>query len=157
MPSFKNIKAMEDYIMEALYNTVESGRNKAYEVIHMALKKYYGEYTPEFFKRTEQILHSLVIGDVVSTGNGYKAEVYVNIGALNHPDIFEYNKNGKEYKMKKSWDEEKILDSVMTWGSHGGAKNVSGTAVWTESMKILDSAFINFLKKELIANGIPVK
>lgn len=148
---------MEDYIMDGLYKTVESGRNKVYQVIHLALEKYYGEYTPQFFKRTEQVLNSLVVSDVVSTGNGYKAEIYFNLGALNHPDIFTYTKNGKEYKMDGSWDENRILNSVMLSGTHGGLKNVKGTAVWTESMKVLDSAFINFLKKELIANGIPVK
>ena len=157
MPTFKTLKAMEDHIMEGLYKTVEGGRKVAYNVINMSLNKYYGEYTPQFFARTEQVLNSLVVGEVVSTGNGYKAEVYFNLGALNHPDYHTYKKNGEEYKMKKSWDEEQILDSVMLSGSHGGNERIKGTAVWTESMMILDSTFINFLKGELIANGIPVR
>lgn len=157
MPTFKDAKSLEKYLMNGLRRTVENGKDKAYNVIKYSLSKYYGEYTPEFFERTRQVLNSLVKGDVVQTGNGYKSEVYVDLGSLNHPNYYTYIDDGKTYRMRRNWSEEKILDSVMTWGSHGGKDSISGTAVWTESMQTLDSDLIDFLKRELIANGIPVK
>lgn len=152
---------MEDYIKRGLRKTVEDGRNKAYDVIHASLLEFYGEYEPRFFKRTEQVLNSLVKGDVVPTDNGYEARVYFDIGLLDHPEYFEFDRYSKKkgqvkhYKIERKWSEEQILNSVMLKGHHvDGAKS---TAVWVESMRILNADFMAFLKKELISNGIPVR
>ena len=155
---------MEKYMMKALRRTVENGRDKAYNVIHFSLLKFYGEYTPQFYERTKQILNSLVKSEVVSTGNGYEAIVYVDLGRLNHPKFRRYQRycenprksgNLKTYYIERKWSEDQILDSVMLDGSHGQSN--PGTAVWVESMAELDVEFLGFLKKELIRNGIPVR
>ena len=161
MPKFASVKALEDYIKEGLRKTVEDGRNKAYDVIHASLLKFYGEYKPEFFKRTEQVLNSLVKSEVVPTKNGYEARVYFDIGKLHHPESFEFTRYSKrkgtvkKYSIERKWSEERILNSVMLKGHHiYGAKS---TAVWVESMAQLNAEFMAFLKKELIDNGIPVR
>lgn len=93
------------------------------------MQKFYNEYSPKKYVRTHTVQDSLT----KDVGDNF-ADVYFDIGEQRH-----YSGN---------WDEKKIQDSVMSWGTHGGAK--SGTPVWTTSMeKIGDPEYklIKCLKK----------
>lgn len=168
MPTFKTPKELEDAINKGLMKTINDGSAKAHQVIEKALHKFYGESEPAFTRRTGQILNSLVKTSVTGGGGTYRASVYFDVGALHHPDSY-VGKTG--ITIESDYSEQEILETVMTSKYHGGkwsgawrsgqwqtgkTGTSKGTAVWTESMMELDAEFIEFLKNELISNGIPV-
>lgn len=167
MPTFRTTQELEDAINKGLMKTVQSGSIKAEKIIEKSLNKFYGEYNPKFTRRTQQVLNSLVRESVTGGGGKYKASVYFDLGALHHADSYE-SKTG--ITVKSDYSEQDILKTVMTSGYHGGewsggwrggkwtgkTGTTKGTAVWTESIAELDATFIEFLKNELISNGIPV-
>lgn len=170
MPSFKNPIALERAINKELMKSVNAAAIKAEQVIDNTLKKFYGEYSPTFTMRTGQILKSLVRETVTQSNKGaYKASVYFDLSALHHADSYE-GKTG--ITIDSDIAEKDILEGVMVSGYHGGkwsggyrngrwetgkTGTSKGTAVWTESVAELDATLIEYLKNELISNGIPVR
>lgn len=148
--TFDSTDALKNYILPKCAIAIRYAQMEIFNIIDKFLMNYYGEFSPEVYQRTQQLLHSLVKSDIKSTGSGYEAEVYFDVGLL-------------DYSMKtingitvpnKGWSEEKTL-SAAAHGSHGGW--VSGTAIWDDPMEIIDSKAIEILKKHLIAAGIPLR
>ena len=124
----------------AVFNT----REKIYSVIDKNLRVYYGEFSPEEYIRTQQLLNSLV-----RQSSGLHAEVYFDAGALNYQTGVIETQHGTGYA---TWGAAEVLDTSMH-GSHGGY--VSGTAIWDNSMSELGD-IIALIVKELRAAGLPV-
>lgn len=122
-------KDIEAKARVAVFNT----REKIYSVIEKNLRVYYGEFSPEQYVRTQQLLNSLV-----RQSSGLHAEVYFDAGALNY--------------QTGTWGADEVLGTSMH-GSHGGY--VNGNAIWDNSMSELGD-IIALIVKELRAAGIPV-
>lgn len=133
-------KDIESKAKVAVFNT----REKIYSVIEKNLRVYYGEFSPEEYIRTKQLLNSLV-----RQSNGLHAEVYFDAGALNYQTGVIETQHGTGYA---TWGAAEVLDTSMH-GSHGGY--VGGTAIWDNSMSELGD-IIALIVKELRAAGLPV-
>ena len=133
-------KDIEAKAKVAVFNT----REKIYSVIEKNLRVYYGEFSPEEYIRTQQLLNSLV-----RQSGGLHAEVYFDAGALNYQTGVIETQHGTGYA---TWGAAEVLDTSMH-GSHGGY--VGGTAIWDNSMSELGD-IIALIVKELRAAGLPV-
>lgn len=133
-------KDIEAKARVAVFNT----REKIYSVIEKNLRVYYGEFSPEEYIRTQQLLNSLV-----RQSSGLHAEVYFDAGALNYQTGVIETQHGIGYA---TWGAAEVFDTSMH-GSHGG--HVGGTAIWDNSMSELGD-IIALIVKELRAAGIPV-
>lgn len=168
MPTFTSIDAIRDYILERSKVVVQEARDRVHKVFEEFLLEYYSEFTPEVYERTYQLLSSCVKTEVVSTGNGWTAEVYFDEAALDYStksltkwpvdggfmNPFNGDISSDGVFPNPSGDAGKTLNSAMH-GSHGGY--ASGTAIWDEAMIIFKSQLYNILKSLLRANGIPVR
>lgn len=148
---FKSIEEFESYVLAKCGNAVASAEQKVHSVIDSFLSTYYGEFAPDEYIRTNQLMHSLVRTGVKSTGNGFEAEVYFDVGKLNYKQGLVPLQSGR--MGYATWDGGKVLDTAMH-GSHGGY--VGGTPIWDASMTQLGN-ILELLKQELIKQGIPIK
>lgn len=138
---FKNDAQLKAFFMDKCKNAVASAEEKVHRIIDSCLHRFYDEWKPDQYKRTSQLLHSLVKSGVKPTVNGYEAEVYFDVNSLNYTT--------------GSWDGETVLGVVMESSMpHGGY--MTGTAIWNES-KIMLGDIWDLLEKELKAQGIPIK
>ena len=150
MPTFKSTEEMKSYIISKIQPAVIKAQEQVFQVIDRFVKQYYAEFSPSMYERTYQLYRSLVKADVRSTGNGYEAEVYFDIGAL---DYAMKTINGITVP-NKGWSEEKTL-SAAAHGYHGGY--IGGTAIYDEPVAILSTEAVEILKRMLIAEGIPLR
>ena len=88
--------------------------------------------------------------DVKKVGNGYEAEVYFDESKLNYQTGVIPTQHGTGYA---TWGAEEVLDTAMH-GSHGGY--IDGTAIWGTGLAVIGNIY-TLIKKELIAQGIPIK
>lgn len=164
--TFNSIDELKNYILSRSKVAIEQAKEKVYDKIAEFLFKFYEEFEPDVYVRTYQLLCSLVKTDVKSTGNGWVAEVYFDLGALNYskrivPQGQPWSSYAKPENTfhKENWGKENdawVLETAMTGAlPHGGY--AGGTAIWTESMKILNAEKRSLLKNALIDAGIPVK
>lgn len=170
---FKREEELERFLLQKCKEAITQTEQKVFDVIDKCLRRFYAEFEPEFYIRTQQLLHSLVRSRVVSDGKGFKAEVYFDVGLLNYEKgsvllkktmtIPILTKNGDIRYIQTNygyanWDENTVLNVAMTSGlPHGGY--ASGTAVWEDAMRALASlgGVFEMLLKELKAQGIPIK
>ena len=148
--TFNSLDDIRNYVISKSRDALQKATEQVYQVIDRFVKEYYAEFSPEVYERTYQLYRSLVKSNIVSTGNGWKAYVYFDIDQL---DYAMKKINGREIP-NRGWSEEKTL-SAAAHGSHGGY--TSGTALWDDSMAILNAEAINILKRMLINSGIPLK
>lgn len=121
-------------------------QNQVYNIIDDSLQQFYNEYTPDYYKRTNQLLRSLVISKMEETINGYRAIVYFDYKRLKY----------------KNWSGEKEMNFGGVWGLHGyRGKNhgspIRGTKFWLDPKTEIDGKIIDVLLNSLKANGIPIK
>ena len=147
--TFDSVDALKSYILSRMQPAIQKAQEQVYQVIDRFVKEYYAEFSPEVDERTYQLYRSLVKSDIKSTGNGYEACVYFDIGALDYA----MKTIGGVTVPNKGWSEEKTLTAA-AHGSHGGY--ASGTAIWDEPIGILSSEAYNILKRMLIDAGIPL-
>lgn len=148
--TFDSVDELKNYILSRSAIAIRYAQVEIFNIIDKFLMQYYSEFSPVVYERTQQLLHSLVKSDIKSTGDGWIAEVYFDVGLLDYSIKYI---NGIAVP-NKGWSEEKTL-SAAAHGSHGGW--TSGTAVFDDPLKILDAKAIDILKKHLIAAGIPIK
>lgn len=161
--TFNSFDELKKYILSHSKVAIELAQNKVAYIINHFLTEYYNEFPPLVYIRTYQLLNSLVKTDIKSTGNGWVADVYFDLSALDYskrvvPPQFSWGDDDNTYH-RDPWDDANtkwVLDTAMTGGlPHGGA--YGGTAIWVESMKELSKDKIEILKKALLDAGIPVK
>lgn len=152
MPTFNSVAELESYVVQRMQPAVRAVQEKVHQIIFNNAQAFYGEYEPHVAERTYQVLNSLVKSDVVRKGNGWEGEVYFDLSRLSHPRSY-IGQDGRT--VISNWSEAKILHSAMVSGTHGGA--VPGIPIWLEAMDTVNPAWIQWLKQELIANGIPVR
>lgn len=143
---FKNESELKNYILGKCQNALIKSQEQVYQIIDRFVKEFYAEFSPEMYERTYQLYRSLVKSDIVSTGNGFEAQVYFDFGSL------VYNTGAQP-------SGEQVMSAAAS-GGHGadGLKVISGGAsIWNDPVAILDASAIDILKKMLIAEGIPIR
>lgn len=151
---FKTSGELEKFLLGKCKIALTIAQEKVYEIIDNCLNRFYGEYTPAEYIRTKQLLYSLVLGDVKKVGNEFIAEVYFDASRIHYSDVAA-GKSGQLHKKERS--DEEIFENAMTGAyPHGWWEKAGGTGIWTESSKHFNDMF-NILKKELIAQGIPIR
>lgn len=119
-------------------------QDEVYNIIKKFLYGYYTEFHPDFYKRTYQILRSLVQSRIVSDGKGYKVEIYFDVSGMNYTT--------------GSWTGEEVLDVAMNYKfPHGAYPPAGGKPIWKPILAKLDAKAINTLVDMLRAEGIPIK
>ena len=152
---FKSEEQLKSYVLERCRNAVSNAEQKIHKTIDSFLIRYYGEFTPDEYIRTNKLMHSLVKTGVKSSGNGFEAEVYFDISRLNYEQGMMPLQHTPEHGRYgwATWTGDKVLETAMN-GSHGGY--VGGTPIWGASMSQLGN-IVELLKQELIKQGIPIK
>lgn len=144
---FKNEAQLKSFLLSKCQNALIKAQEQVYQIIDRFVKEFYAEYPPEMYERTYQLYRSLVKSDIVSTGNGYKAEVYFDLSSL-------------DYVTGSRPSGEQVMGAA-EWGRHGAmglaVADFKGTSIWHEPLEILNAEAINILKKMLISEGIPIR
>lgn len=171
--TFNSIDALKNYILSKSKVAIRLEQERVYQVIDSFVKKYYAEYSPEVYERTYQLFRSLVKSKIFQTKNGWEAQVYFDVDALDyyfkhltkHPVDGGYMNpyNGaispdgtfKNTNRDGRTDFEQFTLETAAHGSHGGY--VNGTAIWDDPLIVLDANKRDMLKSALIDAGIPVK
>lgn len=141
-----NSRELKQALLPKIKQAVGTTQLQAYNIIDMVLQQFYNEYTPEYYKRTNQLLRSLVCSKIEELPNGYRATVY-----------FDY----KRLKYKQwSGEEEMMFGGVR--GLHGyKGKNhsipIKGSKFWSTPQKEISDKIIETLLKNLKSAGIPIK
>lgn len=154
---FKNENQLEKFLLQKCRTAVIGTEQKVHNIIDKCLRQFYAQFEPDEYKRTEQLLHSLVKSEVKKVGNSYEASVYFDVDGLNYQNGWIETKSGLGYA---NWDKDTILDVVMT-GSYSGLPHggyAKGTAIWTKSqatIKTLGGVF-EMLERELKMIGVPI-
>lgn len=165
-----NISQLEDAVNIMLAQATENMEHKVYDVVDSYIKKFYSEWTPGTaspwqinhnskskyinnygYQRMHQLIKSLIKTDIAKVGNSFEAKVYLDFSKMNHDVNFV---NGRWIR-HKHWPEEKIgsvaAESVFP---HGGWE--SGTTIWVDPIRELNSERRQLLKQMLIEAGIQV-
>lgn len=145
--TFKNEKQLKDFLLKKCKTALAVTQEKAYKIIDMHVQRFYADYSPEDYQRTYQLMRSLVKSNIRSTGSGYEAEVYFDLGSI-------------EYNTGSHPSGEQVM-SVAAIGGHGadGLRVVyfGGADAWHTPLAVLDLEAINILVQELRIAGIPIK
>ena len=159
--TFDSLDALKNYILSRSQVAIKMAQERVFKIIEDFLLKYYEEFSPEVYIRTYQLLCSLVKTDVKKTDNGWVAEIYFDVDALDYsmrvvPSQFSWASPQNTYR-RENWTHENDIAvfEMAAHGSHGGY--TSGTAVWDDPIKVLKKEGINILKQSLIAAGVPVR
>lgn len=152
---FKNEKELEKFLLAKCQDALLKAQGEVYTIIKKFLDKFYADYDPIVYQRTNQLLNSLVRSRVVPDGKGYKAEVYFDLNYI--------------YRTGSYPTGEQVMEAA-TQGLHGAIGKMPGddgyfryvdgrTGVdpWVDPMVIIDAKAIEILKDMLKAEGIPIK
>lgn len=145
--TFKNEKQLKDFLLKKCQVALAKTQEKVYKIIDLHVQRFYADYDPEMYQRTYQLMHSLVKSNVRSTGSGYEAEVYFDLGSIG-------------YDTGKKPSGEQVMGAA-AYGGHGasGLKIVycGGADIWNTPLDILDMEAVKILAQELRAAGIPIR
>lgn len=135
----RSISQLESSMDKIVAFAVDKMADKVKKVIQEYVTKYYKEYTPELYQRTWTFLNSVTRTDVVRTGNGWQAIVYVDtaIGYYNGWTVL-----GTAEAADRGWH---------GWPPHLGMSG--GICFWEEAKAIIlspefKSMFAGFLKSK---------
>jgi hypothetical protein len=114
------LKDLENYMLEHCKQLCEFAANELYEAINFFLNEYYSEWTPSYYQRSYDLLHSAFKTEMKKVGNGYQAVVGIDYESLdNYEDA-----TGFEVV---SWANE---------GLHAGIDVGTNTRVWDDAIDI---------------------
>ena len=134
-------------LLPKIQRAIEKTQMQIYDIIDKVLMEYYNSYSPEQYHRTYQLLRSLVYSKVEETANGYKAEVYFDIGSL---------------KYKPSWSGEQTMENAGVKGIRGyrgKGQNIPipSPKIWIEPITQIEPQAIEMLVNNLKSIGVPIK
>jgi hypothetical protein len=85
---FTSSSQIKDYILKQSEIAVRASQEEIYQIIERVLKQFYDEFDPVMYKRTNQLMRSLVKSDVKQIGNQIVAEVYFDLEKLDYSSDF---------------------------------------------------------------------
>jgi hypothetical protein len=159
---FTSSSQIKDYILKQSEIAVRASQEKIYQIIERVLKQFYDEFDPVMYKRTNQLMRSLVKSDVKQIGNQIVAEVYFDLNKLDYSMKYLFGDFRKNTYHREDWTKENdawVLENAMVGTyTHGGYPNATGnTRIWIESMSEISKKIYDILKTELESAGIPIK
>lgn len=171
---FSKYSDLENEILKRAELALVSLQEEVYRMFLDYIMKFYNEYDPRFYERTFQLYWSLTRTSIERTGNSLICYVYFDSSKLDYS--LKYFTNSR-YKNERGhyvnpfcpWDvsddgtfisrnqnEEVTLTTALTGTRpHGGY--ATGTAIWTETMKILIPKRLNMFKRHLKRKGLPIR
>lgn len=148
---FKNEAQLKKFLMDKCAKAVANAEEKVHKEIAGNLNRFYSEFEPDEYIRTNTLFNSLKVTGVKRSGSNATAKVYFADPSWRHGWVpLQSGDLGYSY-----WTDDYILDVTMKGRlPHGGYKN--GTPIWTESMKKLggERGIKNLLKQELQKQGL---
>ena len=146
---FDSVEAFEKFVLNKCRNAVSGAEQEVHKTMRSNVSKFYGEYEPTEYIRTNSFSESLQRTGVIPIGNGFEAEVYFD--EVSYPSMA-VGKSGRSHSKNKS-DGEILANNLTGSMPHGWF--ASGTAVWTDSMSQIGNIDM-LLLKELKEQGIPI-
>ena len=151
---FKNRNELLSFLYDKAYDALKNAQTVVYDIIQDYLQQFYADYDPVLYARTEQLLRSLVKGDIRPSAKGYVADVYFDLSSLN-------------YVTGNQPTGEQVMEAAAQ-GLHGAIgsnllyvdareKGGSGVGVWNDPLQVLDAEAIRILKDRLVEQGIPIR
>lgn len=77
-------KSLDDFMMEKCRQVCEMMANEVYEVINYFLAQYYEEWTPQYYQRSYDMLHSAFKTEMKKVGNSWQTTVGIDYESLNN-------------------------------------------------------------------------
>lgn len=111
---FKNTNYLYDYIEIQIKTYLSQAGERIKEVIKDYIQeRFYDQYDPQFYDRTDQLLNSVTCTKVKQIGNTYQIEIYLNTDGVNYYSW----ENGQRMKI----DPELIFEASSE-GWHGATQ-----------------------------------
>lgn len=150
MPTFSSTAEINAYITSRLEPALVSTKLHVLKTINESMQSFYFDYTPVEYKRTHQLLKSMVDNGIVIGGSGGHFEIYFDSSRMSHPNPA-IGYSGEEHDVE--WSEEDILSNSFAGGQpHGG---FGCDPIWPNiEQGVADVPEI--LKSSLIAAGVPI-
>ena len=139
------IDEIQKDINSKLPNAVVIAQEEVYTIMDNVLKQFYGEFTPDMYERTYQLLSSCVKSSVRSSGNNAEADVYFDSGMLSYST-----------GAKPSGDAVIGAANIGMHGALGLHMEAGSTRLLPDSEAAVARYIMPILKDALIQAGIPV-
>ncbi len=147
---FKNKSELLDFLYNKAYDALKGAQVVVYDIIQDFLEQFYADYDPALYQRTEQLLRSLVKGDIRPSAEGYVADVYFDLSSLNY--VTGNQPTGAQVMEAAAQGLHGAIGSDLLY-VHGN----TGVGVWNNALQVLDAEAIRILKDRLVEQGIPIK
>ena len=147
---FKNKNDLLSFLYDKTYTALRNAQSTVYEIIHDFVVQFYEDYDPVLYERTEQLLCSLVRGDIRPSANGWVADIYFDLSSLNY--ITGNQPTGEQVMKAAAQGLHGAIGSDLLY-VHGN----SGVGVWNDALQVLDAEAIRILRDRLREQGIPIK
>lgn len=116
--TFSTMAELEKALLEQCKELCEFASNEVYSAINYFLAQYYNEWSPQYYQRSYDMLHSAFKTNVKKVGKGYQAEVGIDYESLNNY-------------------EDATGFQVISWANnalHGSMDVGTDTRVWDDAM-----------------------
>lgn len=147
---FKNRDELLGFLYDKAYDALKNAQTVVYDVIQDYLQQFYADYDPVLYERTEQLLRSLVKGDIRPSAKGYVADIYFDLSSLNY--VTGNQPTGAQVMEAAAQGLHGAIGSNLLY-VHGN----TGVGVWNDPLQVLDAEAIRILKDRLVEQGIPIK
>ena len=151
---FKNRRELIDFLCDKAYNALRNAQTVVYDIIQDYLQQFYADYDPVLYNRTEQLLRSLVKGDIRASADGFVADIYFDLSSLNYATG--NNPTGEQVMKAAAQGLHGAIGSNLLYVDptiSGG----TGVSVWNDPLNVLDAEAIRILRDRLVEEGIPIK
>ena len=147
---FKNKNELLTFLYDKAYDALKKAQIVVYEIIQDFLEQFYADYDPLLYDRTEQLLRSLVKGDIRTSAKGYVADVYFDLSSLNY--VTGNQPTGTQVMEAAAQGLHGAIGADLLY-VHGN----SGVGIWNDALQVLDAEAIRILKDRLLEQGIPIR
>lgn len=155
MPEFRSTAEIERYISDRIPLAVEKAKEYVLNIIEQSMLEFYNEYPQIEYKRTGELLKSMVDNGITGGIGGCGFEIYFDSSKMSHPRPYAIGQSGTRWPVEK--DEEWILNNSFTGEApHGDYEPAGGRPIWPEIVKGLGDTYI-ILYSALNEAGIPVR
>lgn len=126
MPTIiKNGAELDSLLEKIAHQALENTREKIGNALQAAIERYYDEYDPDWYRRTNAFLNSLVKTDIIKKGNALSCEVKIDEDYLRSFYKSEDGYPGEDKGVRArgidivNWANRKFPDDPEPGGNHG--------------------------------------
>lgn len=147
---FKNRRELENFLYDKAYDALRNAQGVVYEIIKDYLHQFYADYDPVLYERTEQLLRSLVRGDIRASAKGWVTDVYFDLSSLSY--VTGNQPTGEQVMKAAAQGLHGAIGSDLLY-----VNGNTGVDVWYDPLQVLDAEAIRILRDRLVEEGIPIK